>query len=449
MQFDNALSIRKVNVSNMDWKDEYKRKLISAEEAAAKIKSNDVLVICGLSQEPRAILAALAERSQSLTNVMIYQMLNAFPHKIFEPGMEEHFVYNSMYLHGAARKAVQEGRGTYTPVHFSRIPALLEKDIQVDWTITGVSPPNKYGYFSFSTSGCSYTLPAARCAKNVIVCVNKHLPFVCGDTMMHISDVTYITDEDYAPPEVHYVPPSDNESKIGAYIAELIDDESTIQLGFGGIPNAVASSLGNKKDLGVHTELICTTMMHLFKKGIITNRKKTFHRNAMVGAFVMGDSELYDFVKDNHNVELYPITYTNTIPNIAKNKKMISINAALEVDLTGQVCAESLGTLFFSGTGGIYDFARGVLETEDGKGKGIIAFESTAKNETISKIVFTLQPGAVVSVPRMDVDHIVTEYGVAKLRGKSARQRANALINIAHPNFRDELRSQALKAKLL
>jgi 4-hydroxybutyrate CoA-transferase len=433
----------------MNWRDEYKKKLVSAQEGAEKIKTNDVLVIGGLGQEPRAVLQALAERRKTLSNITIYQMLNFFPHSIFNAGMEEVFTYNSMYLNGPARKVVQEGRGTYTPVHFSHIPHLLGNEIPVDWCITGVTSPNEHGYFSFSVGGCPYNLQAARRAKNVMMCVNKNLPFVCGDTMMHVSEVTSIVEEDYPIPLLPNIPPSDAEKKIGEYISRLIEDGSTIQLGFGGVPNAVAEFLSDKRDLGVHTEMICPSMIKLFKEGVITNRNKSFHRNVMIGSFALGDQELYDFVRENNNVEFYPITYTNVISNIAKNNKMVSINGAIEVDLTGQVCAESIGPLFYSGTGGIYDFARGVLETEDGKGIGIIAFESTTKNDAISKIVSTLRQGAVVSVPRMDVDHIVTEYGVAKLRGKSARDRANALINIAHPNFRDKLRQEANKIKLL
>jgi len=432
-----------------NWKEEYRRKLVSADELAAKIRSKDKLSLGGGNNEPRAFLEALAARKDNLEGVILYQMLNVFPHKIFSPGMEDHVMYNSMYLTGPAKKVVQEGRGVYTPVHFSQIPLFLNKYISVEWDATGVSPPNEYGYFSYSLDGCPYNLPTARTTRNVVVSVNKNLPFVYGDTMMHVSDVDYIIEDTYPMIAMPDNEPTEVEKGIGANIAELIEDESTIQLGFGGIPDAVASFLTEKKDLGVHTEMISTNMVRLYKKGVITNRKKTFNINKMVGSFAWGSMELYEFLRENPNAELYPITYTNVLPNIVKNNKMVSVNSALEVDLTGQVCAESIGTLFFSGTGGIYDFARGALEAEDGKGKGIIALESTAKKDTISRIVVTLQSGAVVSVPRTDVDHVVTEYGVARLRGKSARERANELINIAHPSFRDELRSNAKKINLL
>jgi len=432
-----------------NWKEEYGRKLVSADELAAKIKPGDKLCIGGGNNEPRAFLDALAARKENLEGVVLYQMLNVFPHKIFNPGMETHIRYNSMYLTGPAKKVVQEGRGIYTPVHFSQIPLFLTEYISVDWDVTGVSLPNEYGYFSYSLDGCPYNLPTARKTRNVVVSVNKNLPFVYGDTMMHVSDVDCIVEDSYPMIAMPDNVPNEVEKGIGANIAELIEDESTIQLGFGGIPDAVASFLTGKKDLGVHTEMISTNMVRLYNMGVITNRKKAFNINKMVGSFAWGSLELYEFLRENPHAELYPITYTNVLPNIAKNNKMVSVNSALEVDLTGQVCAESIGTLFFSGTGGIYDFARGALEAEDGKGKGIIALESTAKNGTISRIVATLQPGAVVSVPRMDVDHIVTEYGVARLRGKSARERANELINIAHPDFRDELRSSARNINLI
>ncbi len=434
----------------MNWREEYKRKLLSADEAAAKIKSHDKIVIGGGgSNEPSAVLDALAMRKDKLEGVMFYQMLGLLPHKIYQPEMEGRFIYNSMYLSGPARKVVQEGRGTYTPVHFSHIPVFWEREIPVDWDITGVSPPNDQGYFSYSLVGCCYNLPAARNAKNVMVCVNEKLPFIYGDTMMHISEVDCIVEDTHSLVALPETKPTEVETKIGANIAELIENESTIQLGIGGIPDAAAAFLTDKRDLGVHTEMIATSMMKLFKQGVITNRKKTSNKYKMTGSFSFGTMELYEFMKENPLVELYPITATNTIPSIAKNRKMVSVNGALEVDLIGQVCAESLGSLFYSGTGGIYDFARGVLETEDGKGKGFIALESTAKNDTISKIVSTLTPGAVVSVPRMDVDHIVTEYGVAKLRGKSARERAKAMIDIAHPNFRDQLTHEAKKLKVI
>ncbi len=417
----------------MNWREEYKRKLLSADEAAEKIKSHDKIVIGGGgSNEPSAVLDALAMRKDKLEGVMFYQMLGLLPHKIYQPEMEGRFIYNSMYLSGPARKVVQEGRGTYTPVHFSHIPIFWEREIPVDWDITGVSPPNDQGYFSYSLVGCCYNLPAARNAKNVMVCVNEKLPFIYGDTMMHISEVDCIVEDTHSLLALPETKPTEVETKIGAHIAELIENESTIQLGIGGIPDAAAAFLTDKRE----GEVLQWGLEEL----------NLLPESEMIA---MGLTSYSEFMKENPLVELYPITATNTIPSIAKNRKMVSVNGALEVDLTGQVCAESLGSLFYSGTGGIYDFARGVLETEDGKGKGIIALESTAKNDTISKVVSTLTPGAVVSVPRMDVDHIVTEYGVAKLRGKSARERAKAMIDIAHPNFRDQLTHEAKKLKVI
>jgi 4-hydroxybutyrate CoA-transferase len=366
----------------MNWQEEYKRKLISSEEAAAKIKSFDRLVIGAAGvNEPSSVLEALAARKDELEGVTVYQMLGLLSHKIYRSEMKDSFVYNSMYLTGPAHKVVQEGRGTYTPASFSQIPVLWEREIQVDWAITGVSRPDKNGYFSYSLFGCCYSLPAARNAKRVMVCVKDKLPFIYGDTMMHVSEVDCIVEDTHPLFMFPDAKPTEEEARIGAFIAEHIENESTIQLGIGGVPDAAASLLTEKKDLGVHTEMFTPRMVSLHRDGVITNRKKTFHRNKMIGALAVGSPEICDFLRENPYAEMYPISYTNSLPNIARNRKMVSVNAALEVDLTGQVCSESLGTLFYTGSGGGHDHARGILETEDGKGKGFIALESTARGE--------------------------------------------------------------------
>ncbi|WP_347487730.1 acetyl-CoA hydrolase/transferase family protein [Desulfoscipio sp. XC116] len=426
--------------------DLYKNKLVTAEQAVQLIKSGDNIVLSLGCGEPVSLVDAMAGRKGEVENVKVHQMLPLRKAAYLEPDMADSFRHVSWFTSEPSRRAVNEGLADFMPGNFHDYPELFRNYIQVDVFMGTVSPMDQRGYFSLGLS-VDYTSTAAAQARIMILEVNPNMPRTRGDSLIHISEVDYVIESKVAVPEIPIPPITETDQIIGSYIAEMVENGSTIQLGIGGMPNAVAMALSNKRNLGIHTEMITDGMVDLVERGTVTGRKKTLHPGKIIGSFAAGTRRLYDFLNDNPMVELYPVSYVNDPYVIGQNCKMVSINATLEVDLLGQCASETIGPKQYSATGGQADFARGCLCSPGGK--GFIALNSTAKQGTISKIVPVLKQGAVVSCSKNDVDHIVTEYGVAKLRGKTARERALAMISIAHPDFRSELRSAARQMRLI
>lgn len=429
-----------------DLKELYSRKLVAAEEAVKAIRSGDNVVLplgCG---EPGSLVDAMARRGAGLEDVKVHQMLPLRKAAYMEPDMRDRFRHVSWFTSGASRQSVNEGLADFMPGHFHDFPGFFQEYIRVDVFMGTVSPVDDRGYFSFGVS-VDYTSTAALKAGTVILEVNPSMPRTRGESLIHISDADFIVENSAPIPELPIPPLTETDIVIGSHIADLIEDGSTIQLGIGGMPNAVAAALMSKKNLGIHSEMITDGMVDLIESGAVNGSQKTLHPGKIVGTFAAGTRRLYDFLNDNPMVEMYPVSYVNDPCIIGRNHKMVSINASLEVDLFGQCASETIGPMQFSATGGQSDFAGGCLRSPGGK--GFIALSSTAKMGTLSKIVPMLKPGSVVSCSKNDVDHVVTEFGVAKLRGKTARERALALISIAHPDFRNELRDAARKMKLI
>jgi acetyl-CoA hydrolase len=338
---------------------------------------------------------------------------------------------------------VQEGRADFTPIFLSEIPGLFQRKIlPIDVALISLSPPDEHGFCSFGVE-VGTTKPAAESARMIIAEVNRQMPRVLGDSFIHVSRLTQVVETDYPLPEAPQGGSSAAHMRIGEIVAEMIPDGATIQMGIGSIPDAVLQNLNNHKDLGIHTELFSDGVVSLFEQGIITCSRKSFHPGKMIAGFLFGSQQLYHFVDNNAIVELHPTDYVNDPFKIAQNDNMVAINAALQVDLTGQVCADSIGPVFYSGVGGQLDFIRGAARSKGGL--PIIALPATAKNDEISRISPLLTEGSGVTTTRNDVHYIVTEFGVASLYGKTIRQRARELINIAHPKFRDELTQAANK----
>ncbi|MFW6035784.1 MAG: acetyl-CoA hydrolase/transferase family protein [Halothermotrichaceae bacterium] len=424
----------------MEYKAEYNDRKATAEEAAGMVNSGDSIVVALGCGETPAILEAVADRHEKLNNVTISQMLPLYNYSYFKPGMEESIKHNAWFISGLTRDIVNKGRADFTPNYFHDAPALFSDYHHINILMAAVSPMDKHGYFSFGLS-VDYTKEAAEQADLVLVEVNENMPRTLGNSFIHISEIDCLVENNRDLPELPLKAADDKEKVIGNYIAQLIEDGSTIQLGIGGIPNAVAGALRDKKDLGIHSEMLTDGMVDLVKEGVVNNSKKSIHKGKIIGSFAAGSKKLYDFLDDNPMVEMHPVSYTNHPSVISKNNKMVSINSTIEVDLLGQCASETVGTRQISGTGGQTDFVRGAVKSDGGK--SIIALKATARNGTCSTIVPTLSKGAVVTTGKNDIDFVVTEYGIAKLRGKTARERAEALINIAHPDFRDELRKES------
>ncbi|HOA42598.1 MAG TPA: acetyl-CoA hydrolase/transferase C-terminal domain-containing protein [Bacillota bacterium] len=425
----------------MSWKDDYKRKLCTPEEAVKHIKSGDSVFLAHCVGEPPVLVEAMVNCAEEYgyENVEIKHMVSLGSGAYAQPGMEKHFRANPIFLSANIRRAVEEGRADFTPAFFHEVPKLIrDGKLKCDVAMAQVSPPDENGYCSLGTS-VDYTWQAIKSARTVIVQVNDQMPRTFGD-MVHVDDFDHIVEAstplfEIKPPKITEV-----EEKIGRYCASLIEDGSTLQLGIGGIPDAVMLFLDDKKDLGIHSEMISDGTMALYEKGVITGKYKNFDKEKMTVTFLMGTRKLYDFANENPAVELRTVDYTNHPAVIMKQHKMVSINSAIEVDLHGQVVAEAMGLRQFSGVGGQVDFVRGAAMSDDGK--AIIAMPSvTTKRDgtVISKIVAFVEHGAPITTSRNDVDYVITEYGIAALKGKSLRERARNLINIAHPDFRDEL----------
>jgi 4-hydroxybutyrate CoA-transferase len=418
------------------WRTTYSHKLVSAQQALQSVRSGDRVVLGHACSEPPALVRALVARALELRNVEIVHMVNMGPADFAKPGMEHSFRFNGMFLGAPTRPAVQQQRASYTPCFFSEVPRLfLSNTLPVDVMLMQVTPPDDEGYCSYGLSA-DYTYAASKCARIVIAQMNSKLPRT-GGVKIHLDSLNWIVEQDS--PIVELAAPKFGavERQIAEHIASLVPDEATLQLGIGAIPEAALLALRNKRDLGIHSEMFSDGVVALAQAGAITNRKKTLNPGKFVVTFLMGSSKLYDFVHNNPDVELRPVDYTNDPYVIGQHDNMISINSALQVDLMGQVNAEMIGNVQYSGIGGQVDFVRGAARSIGGK--SIIAMPSTAARGTISRICPQLDPGAAVSTSRNDVHYIVTEYGIADLRGKTLEQRAEALISIAHPGFRDGL----------
>jgi 4-hydroxybutyrate CoA-transferase len=431
----------------MPWVDDYKKKLVSAEEAVSAIKTDDRVYISGNAATPYVLMNALASRKDELKNVELVHVLLMGEDPFSKPEMEGHFRHNSLFVGPADRKAINEGRADYVPIFLHQIPNLFYSgQMPIDVAMLHLSPPDEHGFMSYGVEVLA-SKAAAETAKIVIAQVNEKMPRVLGDSFIHVSRVHKIVEISEDLPQLAKKPFTEVERKIGHFIADLIQDGSTLQLGIGGIPDAVLSALKGRKDLGIHTEMVSDGVMEAIEAGIITGAKKTFHPYKVILTFLLGSSRLYDFADNNPIFEAHPTDYTNHPFNVSQNDNMIAINSAIELDISGQVCSDSIGTYIFSGFGGQVDFIRGAVHSKGGK--PIIALPSTAKSDTISRIVPFLKKGAGVVTTRADVTYVVTEYGVAYLHGKNLQERTESLIGIAHPKFRDELTTEAKQRHLL
>lgn len=417
----------------------YAGRFCTPEEAVAKVKSGDRIVFAHACGEPRLLPSALAKRARELKGVEIVHMVPMGEALYCQPQYAASFKHVALFSGGPTRDAIWEGRADYIPCSFSEIPFLFNTLLPVDVAMVTVSPPDSNGYCSLGVS-VDYTKHAVSQAKTVIAEVNPTMPRTHGESFLHTSEIDVFVDVDVPIHELKSRETTDVEENIGRHAAELVEDGCCLQLGIGGIPDAVLKNLTAFKDLGIHSEMISDGVQHLVDKGVITGRMKNVHRGKVVVSFLMGSRAFYDWVDDNPLIEMRTVDYTNNPYLIAQNKKMLAINSALEVDLLGQVCADTLGPRQFSGVGGQLDFVRGARMSEDGK--AIIALQSTVKSD-VSRIVPTLKAGAAVTTSRNDVDYVVTEYGIASLKGKTVRARMKALIDIAHPGFREELARKA------
>ena len=431
----------------MNWSEQYTQKVTSAELAVQKIRSGDRVYLHPGCAAPAALTDALLARAPALYDVELLHLLTFGRADYTLPQYDGHFRHNGLFLGANVREAVAAGRADYTPIMLGEIEKLFcSGELPLDVVLLQLSPPDEYGYMSLGV-GVDCTLNAARCAKHVIAEVNQRMPRTLGDTFLHVSKVSAIVETSRPLLELKPEPFTDLQRRIGENVASLIPDGATLQVGIGGIPDAVLSCLREKRDLGIHTEMCSDGVIPLIEAGVINGDRKTLHRGKIVCGFVLGTETLFRFVHENPIFEFHPVLYTNDPFVIAQNEQMIAINSAIQVDLTGQVCADSIGTRPYSGFGGQLDFIRGAARAKGGK--PIIALPSTAREDTISRIVPVLDPGAGVVTTRADVHYVVTEYGVAYLHGKTLRQRAEALIAIAHPKFRDELSDFAAKVHYL
>ena len=426
----------------MDWKTKCKDKIVLAKQAVGNVKSGDKIIFADWIGEPPSLVQALVDRAKELKDVEIIHGLSPGPNTHIEPEMEGHFHHNSLFLGAVARKAYAERRIDYiggTPFH--KWPKMFAEnpDLNPHWAFINLSPPDENGMCSFGNS-CCFTEPAARTADRIIAQINENMPTL-GGKKISLDKLDYIVLANDPLYTIGKAPVDPTLEKIAANIATLVEDGATLQLGIGSLPDAVLRCLSDKKDLGIHSETLTESIMQMMQAGVITNKRKTLHPNVCVGAQAAGSAEFYQFLNKNPAFEVHPIDYVNDPYVVGKNYKMTSINTCMAVDLLGQATAESVKGRQYSGIGGQLDHVRGSQLSEGGK--SILALESTAKNDTISKIVTYHPPGTVTTVSRYDIHYVVTEYGIANLRFKTVKQRTESLIAIAHPNFRDGLRAEA------
>ena len=423
----------------MTWKTWYKEHLFTPAQAVQQIKSGQRVVVAHACGEPSIILDALVANAAQYENVEIIHMVAMGKAAYCQPQYDKNFHHNAFFLGGSTRAAAAEGRVDFTPVYFSEIPSLLREDLRPNVTLLQCSPPDAHGYVSLGVS-VDYTKPAAETSDLVIAQVNQNMPRTLGDSFLHVTQIGCLVEADT--PVIELAPPKigDVERAIGENVASLVRDGDTLQLGIGAIPDAVLLFLKEKNDLGIHTEMFSDGVVELVEAGVITNKAKTLHRGQSVATFLMGTRRLYDYVNNNPAVAMYPVDYVNDPYVIGQNDNLVSINSCVQVDIMGQVVSTSAGLRQISGVGGQVDFVRGANLSKGGR--AIMAMPSTTGKGKISKIVPFLDQGSAVTTTRNEVNYVITEYGIAKLKGKSLRQRAEALIRIAHPDFRDELTAE-------
>jgi acetyl-CoA hydrolase len=427
----------------MSWQSIYQSRVTTAEEAIHAIESGDRIFLTGNCSVPKVLLAALVERAPQLADVEITHALTMGSADYVAEEMAGHLRVNTMFIGANVRTAVQEGRADFTPVLLSEFTLLYKQGfLPLDVALVHLSPPDEHGFCSFGVES-GLTKTPAESARTIIAEVNQQMPRTLGDTFIHVSKIDHVVPVDYPLMEMPMSEggPSELSNRIAGHIAELIPDGATMQMGIGAIPDAVLDFLYDKKDLGIHSELFSDGVIDLVEAGVITNARKTLHQGKIIAGFVIGTRRLYDFIHDNPIIELHRTEYVNDPFVIAQNERQVAMNSAIEVDLTGQVCADSIGPKLYSGVGGQLDFVYGASRSESGV--PIVAMPATAKAGEFSRVVPMLKHGAGVVTTRNHVRYVVTEYGVADLYGKTIRQRAQALINIAAPQFRDELKHAA------
>ena len=431
----------------MSWEIDYKKKLRTPDEALRCVQSGMRVYIQPGCAEPETLVEALMRRGPDVYDVEIVHMMTMGPAPYVAPEMAGHFRHNAVFIGANVRDAINDGRADYTPIYLSEIEELFESGaMPIDVALIEVSPPDSHGFCSFGI-GVDTTLTAAKCAHYVVAQVNDRMPRTYGDSFIHVSDINAVVESSrplcaLKKPEI-----TDLNVAIARNVAGLIEDGAVLQTGIGGIPDAVLPFLNDRKDLGVHSELVSDGVIPLIQSGVITGARKNFKPRKIIVGFALGTKNLFDFVDNNPIFEFHPTAWVNDPIFIARNDNMVAINSALQVDLTGQVCSDSIGNQFYSGIGGQVDFLRGASRSKGGK--AIIAISSTAKNGAISRITPMLSPGAGVVTSRGLIRYVVTEYGVAYLHGKSIRERAKALIEIAHPKVREELYAYCEKTKWL
>jgi len=425
----------------------YERKRMSAADAMSLIEDGDFVSVPTGVGEPPTLLSALSEQRRRFHGVTVGQILPLRKFDYIDPETVDHVRHMAFFFGGASRPGGTAGWIDYLPSYFSEMPSLImNRQIRVDGVFTLASPMDEHGYFALSL-GTDYTMAAASMARVVILEVNPNVPFTNGNCHVHISQIAGLVESEEAVLEVGLPQIGPVQEAIGEYVTDIIEDGSTLQIGYGAIPDAVVMQLTHKHDLGIHTEMLGDGILRLLESGAVTNRKKNYLPGKMVATFALGTQKLYRFMHRNPMLEMHPVDYTNDPYLAARNDKLVSINATLQVDLLGQCCSESFGSQPYSGTGGQVDFVRAANRSRGGK--SFIVLPSTAKGDTVSRIVPALSNGAHVTTSKNDVNYVVTEYGLAQLRGKTAKQRAQALIAIAHPDFRAELNEAARRLKLI
>jgi acyl-CoA hydrolase len=431
----------------MSIQEQYRQKIRSAHDAVDEVKSGDAIVVPTGVGEPPALLQALSERRREFRGVCVAQILPIGRYGYFDRETVDHVRHMAYFLGGASRAGGQQGWVDTLASNFSELPDLIRRGLTpADVVFSLASPMDEHGYFSLSL-GADYTMAAVARARAVVLEVNPNVPFAYGNCHVHISQVAAVVESEAPLAEVGLPTIGPVQEAIGRYVADMIEDGSTLQIGYGGIPDAVVMQLKHKRDLGVHTEMMGDGLLSLIECGAVTNRSKTYLPGKAVATFALGSAKLYRYMNRNPGFEMHPVDFTNDPWLAARNDKLVSVNATLQVDLFGQCGSESLGPVPYSGTGGQTDFVRAANRSTGGK--SFIVLPSTAKEGRISRIVATLEPGTLVSTSKNDVNFVVTEYGVAQLRGKPMHERARALIAIAHPDFRGELQEQAARLRLL
>jgi acyl-CoA hydrolase len=431
----------------MNWLDDYKSKLRSPAEAVGMIRSGDRVYYGGNAAIPQTLVRALAARRDDLHDVQLNHVLLIGDDPLSAPGMEGHFRHNSLFVGPADRKAVNDGRADYVPIFLHQIPRLFrERIVPLDVAMVQVSPPDEHGFMSLGVEVLASTA-ACQMARTVIAQVNERMPRVLGDSFLHTSRVHAVVEATEPLPELQVAEPTDVERAIASHVLNLITPGCTVQMGIGGIPDSVYESMEGPMELGIHTEMISDGAMRAIERGVVTGVHKTLHPGKVICTFALGTAALYDFLDNNPLIEAHPVNHVNDPEIAAQNDNLVAINSAIELDLTGQVCSDSIGPYIYSGFGGQVDFIRGAAHSKGGR--PVIAIPATAKGGAMSRIVPFLKEGAGVVTSRADVHYVVTEHGAVNLFGKNLRERAELLISIAHPAFQDDLERAAKERKLL